>query len=77
MNPRTQPAATRPCRLPGCPRRVPLHMLMCRPHWRQVPRPIKDLIWATWSNGAGLFSPFYQDAVRRAVEAVQARGDAP
>jgi hypothetical protein len=54
-----------------CGRRVPLHMLMCRPHWFQVPGHIRDAIWATWLGGAGVLDPGYQRAVRDAVAAVR------
>jgi hypothetical protein len=47
---------------------------MCRPHWYQVPKPLRDRVWVTWQSGAGAFSPEYREAVRQAVEAVLARG---
>ncbi len=60
------------CRVPGCRVKVGADRLMCRPHWRQVPKPLRDQIWATWRSGAGLATPAYQHAVGDAVSAVTA-----
>ena len=60
------------CRIPGCGTRVGRLRLKCRPHWYQVPKPLRDLIWATWRSGAGLSGPAYRQAVAQAVAAVQA-----
>jgi hypothetical protein len=49
---------------------------MCRPHWYQVPKLLRDRIWVTWRSGAGVFSPEYRQAVGEAVVAVQGRGRA-
>jgi hypothetical protein len=61
------------CRAPVCKVSVPRSRLMCRPHWYQVPKPLRDRIWATWRSGAGVFDPEYSDAVRQAIEAVEAK----
>ena len=61
------------CRMPGCPAGVGRLRLMCRPHWYQVPKPLRDRVWATWRSGAGMFTPEYRQAVREAIAAVQAR----
>lgn len=61
------------CRVPGCTQMVRPDRLMCRPHWHQVPRPLQEIIWATWRSGAGVFDPEYRAAVRDAVAAVQAQ----
>jgi hypothetical protein len=63
-----------PCEIPACPVLVASDRLMCRPHWYQVPKLLRDLVYATWRSGAGVFTPEYREAVRQAVEAVQARG---
>lgn len=63
-----------PCKIPGCPAVVAADRLMCRPHWYQVPRALRDSVWATWRSGAGVLSADYREAVRQAVEAVQATG---
>lgn len=57
------------CRVPGCAVTISPQRLMCRPHWYQVPKDLRDLIWATWCSGAGLFSDAHQQAVRQAVAA--------
>ncbi len=69
----TAAAETHKCTVPACTRQIPVHRLMCRPHWYQVPKPLRDLIWATWRSGAGVFDPQYRDAVRRAIAAAGAR----
>ena len=65
-----RPGARR-CRIPGCTATVSPERLMCRPHWYQVPKHLRDLIWATWRSGAGVLSPAYRHAVRQAITAVQ------
>ncbi len=70
--PRPAPPRAASCRIPGCRAVVGRRRLMCRPHWYQVPKPLRDLIWATWRSGAGAFTPGYLQAVRQAVAAVQA-----
>ncbi len=66
-----RPGAAR-CRIPGCRTPAGRRRLMCRPHWYQVPKHLRDFIWATWRSGAGIFSPAYRQAVGQAVAAVQA-----
>lgn len=66
-----RPGAPR-CRIPNCVTPVGAGRLMCRPHWYQVPKQLRDLIWATWRSGTGVLSPAYRQAVRQAVGAVQA-----
>lgn len=68
------------CRIPGCGMAVGRMRLMCRGHWYQAPKHLRDAIWATWRAGAGIFDPAYRQAVRDAVAAVQAAagtGDPP
>ncbi len=51
---------------------------MCGVHWRQVPRDIQRLVWATYRPGQEEDrqpSPAYGDAMRAAIQAV-ARGKA-
>ncbi len=55
---------------------IPKKMLMCGLHWRQVPRNIQRLVWATYRPGQEedlQLSPAYVDAMRAAVQAVAAR----
>jgi hypothetical protein len=72
----SRPGAAR-CRIPGCPAQVGRRRLMCRPHWYQVPKPLRDLIWATWRSGAGVLDPAYRRAIAQAVAAVQAATGRP
>lgn len=39
---------THSCSVPGCGRSIPLHMLMCRGHWRTVPSRIQVTVYAAW-----------------------------
>lgn len=34
----------RPCPVSSCPRSVPAHRLMCRPHWGMVPPALKQAL---------------------------------
>lgn len=38
------------CAVPDCEAQVSLDMLMCKPHWFQVPRAIRNRIWAAYRN---------------------------
>jgi len=66
-----RPGAAR-CRIPGCRAPVGRRRLMCRPHWYQVPKHLRDLIWAAWRSGAGVLDPAYRQAVAEALAAIQA-----
>jgi hypothetical protein len=43
-----QEEAMHDCGLPGCGRRIPQARFLCPWHWRQVPRPLQDAVWAAW-----------------------------
>lgn len=60
-----------PCKVPACPVTVAPDRLMCAPHWYQVPRALRDRVWATWRSGAGVLTAEYREAVRQAVAAVE------
>jgi hypothetical protein len=62
------PAATKPCRVPGCGDRIDLSRLMCRHDWRLVPKPARDRVWATWEAGYGVLSREHRAAVRAAIQ---------
>jgi hypothetical protein len=64
------------CPAGRCTRRVGAHMLMCRPHWFMVPKPLRDDVWNAWAGGMGAGSPEHRDAIMAAVEAVNARLEA-
>jgi hypothetical protein len=63
------------CHVHGCAIPVPPHMLMCFRHWRQVPRPLQQAVWATYRSGQGQDknpSRAYLAAARAAITAVTA-----
>lgn len=39
------------CHARGCKVAVPPRMLMCRPHWRRVPKPLQNAVWAHFRPG--------------------------
>jgi hypothetical protein len=61
------------CPAAGCTRNVGQHMLMCRPHWFMVPKPLRDDAWGAWAGGMGAGSPEHHDAIMAAIEAVNAK----
>jgi hypothetical protein len=53
-------------------------MLMCRPHWSQVPKPIQRAVWAAWDEGRGAgTTPAHRAAIEAAVAAVAAKAARP
>lgn len=58
------------CPANGCTRNVSPAMLMCRPHWYMVPRPLRDAVWSAWDNGLGAGTAAHREAILAAVEAV-------
>jgi hypothetical protein len=60
------------CPGPSCEQRVADHMLMCRPHWYQVPRALRDDVWLTWRNGQGAGWADHNAAMRAAIDALKA-----
>jgi hypothetical protein len=64
------------CHARGCGRAVPPRMLMCLAHWRLVPRPLQEAVWATYVPGQEVRKDptgEYLAAARAAVDAVAAR----
>ncbi len=61
------------CPGPDCTAHVADHMLMCRPHWYQVPRALRDEVWATWRNGAGAGTAEHTQAIHAAIVALESR----
>lgn len=60
---------SRLCPAAGCHRPVSPDRLMCRPHWYLVPKPLRDVVWATWRSGAGVGTLAHADAIRAAIAA--------
>lgn len=64
------------CHARGCDAEVPPARLMCGPHWRLVPQPLKDAVWATYRRGQEITktpTAEYLEAAKAAIEAVAAR----
>jgi len=59
-----------PCRVPDCPRPAKDGQLMCWPHWRGLPRALKDAIFETFRNGP---RAAYQENVEQAVQIIEQR----
>jgi hypothetical protein len=57
------------CPAIGCRQHVSPDRLMCRLHWYQVPKRLRDLVWATWRSGAGVGTPEHTDAILAAIAA--------
>lgn len=39
------------CHWPGCDKQVPPAKWGCLPHWRKLPKHLRDKIWATFEPG--------------------------
>lgn len=64
------------CHARGCPVEVPPRLLMCKRHWRLVPKALKDQVWATYRPGQEVDkqpSKSYLEAAKQAIRAVQAK----
>ena len=58
------------CPVGGCQQDVRADRLMCRPHWYTVPKPLRDIVWATWRSGEAASSIEHMAAIRVAIAAV-------
>ena len=73
-------ATTRVCEVPLCGASIPAGKLMCLPHWKEVPRPIRQRINQAWRTVRGRGTRAYRQAaladyrqaVAEAVTAVEA-----
>lgn len=61
------------CPGPGCVAQVPPEMLMCRRHWYQVARPLRNAVWRAWQSGAGAGTAEHAAACMAAIKSI--RGD--
>jgi len=59
------------CHAIGCTVLVPPRLFMCRPHWFQLPRRLRDAVWATYVPGQELTKDPSPEWLRSANEAVQ------
>src|SRR6266487_3853378 len=58
------------CPVPACSERIDRSRLMCRSHWYQVPKALRDRVWATWRSGLGADSAKHKDAVSTAIATI-------
>jgi len=63
------------CAVEGCGEVIPMGMLMCRPHWYQVPKALRDRVWETWNavrrgGVKGETWPAYEEARDAAIASV-------
>lgn len=74
------------CAAHGCSRQIPLRMLMCAAHWRQVPKGLQQGVWATYQEGQEHWldagerprpTPAYMEARRAAIDAVALKDKSP
>ena len=59
------------CHAQGCSTTVPRKLFMCRKHWYQLPKDLRDAVWATYRPGqeqTGRPSPAYLKAARSAID---------
>lgn len=75
----------RRCPAPDCGRKIKPGMFACKPHWFEIPKDIRNEIWATWRR---LTSPHrssvasdrsaldaYREAERKGLEALGAEAE--
>jgi len=60
------------CHVPTCTTEVPPTKLMCRTHWKKVPKKLKDAVWANYKDGQckGRPSDKWLRAARTAITSV-------
>jgi hypothetical protein len=58
------------CPAPACTEQIDPDMLMCPPHWYQVPKPVRRAVWIAWRRGAGAGTPAHRAAIRLAISAL-------
>ena len=63
---------THHCAALDCAAKIPRKMLMCKPHWYALPKPMRDAIWSNYqegqeNEGGPRLSASYVDNVRAAV----------
>jgi|tagenome__1003787_1003787.scaffolds.fasta_scaffold17574750_2 hypothetical protein len=56
----------RKCRIKNCDANHPNHLFCCRHHWFQIPVNLRDDIWNTYQDGAGIFTVEYLQAAENA-----------
>ena len=69
------------CHARNCNTAVPRKMLMCRKHWRMVPRALQNDVWAHYQSGQeeGMHTPTedWHKAADAAIKAVRIKEGIP
>jgi hypothetical protein len=58
------------CAISDCSRKIARTMLMCKPHWAQVPKPLQNRVWTTYRFN-GVLSEEYWEAREAAIHSVE------
>ena len=64
------------CPVTNCGTQVAYSQLMCKRHWRMVPRELQRNVYATWRSGAGAGTQAHLDAMDAAIAAAEERSAA-
>jgi hypothetical protein len=56
------------CAVDGCGELISRQLLMCAPHWRQVPKPLQNRVYNTWRGGG---AAEYLAAREAAIDSVE------
>lgn len=57
------------CAIPRCPEKIGPALLMCRDHWYEVPKDLRDEVWAQY-RAEGVWSERYMAARDAAIESI-------
>jgi hypothetical protein len=60
------------CHAQGCQVEVPPKLLMCKRHWRMVPKPLQEAVWATYRPGQERSKDPTREYLQNAAEAIRA-----
>lgn len=60
------------CHAEGCNVAVPPKMLMCRRHWFQVPKQLRDAVWAEYRPGQEVDKQPSDEYMQVAIAAIAA-----
>jgi hypothetical protein len=54
---------TKTCFAKNCNLTIDSGVLMCRTHWYEVPKAIRDLVYRTYNRGRGVGTPEHTEAI--------------
>ena len=60
------------CHAKQCSKEVPPELLMCGPHWRQVPPNLKRAVWDNYVSGQEVRKDPTDEYLAAALEAIDA-----